>query len=112
VCALLWGVTGVSALVIAAHDHLHHAEVHDHHGDLEAALHGHGHEGVPDHDHELAAPPVASRIAAPGSVHASGSQTLPPTGDRREEILLTAASGERCSSHGAPPFLMFCVLRT
>jgi hypothetical protein len=112
VCSLLWGVTGVSALVVAAHEHFHHAEVHDHHEDLEAALHGHGHEGAPDHDHEVTVPPVASRIAAAGSPHAACLQPSSPSSDQREEISLAATSVESRSIHCPPPFLMFCVLLT
>jgi hypothetical protein len=112
VCALLWGVTGVSALAIAAHEHVHHTEGHDHHEDLEAALHGHAHEGVPDHDHDLTASPIAPRAAAPGSGYASGSQPLIPAPDQPGEGLLTSTSVGWCSSHGAPPFLMFCALLT
>ena len=62
VCSLLWVVSGVSALALTLHEHGHHVEDHDHHDAIQTVLHGHAHESLPDHDHELTAPLMASRM--------------------------------------------------
>ena len=112
ICSLLWAVSGVSVLAIALHEHVHHAEPHDHHGTLQAALHGHAHEGSPDHDHELSAPMNASRSSAVPHPQfmASRAPLLQSSETSRLRAVAASLSGTRI--HGPPSYLIHCVLLT
>jgi hypothetical protein len=112
VCSLLWAVTGVSVLAVALHEHVHHGHHHDHQGVLQTAIHGHAHEGIPDHDHELSAPLSASRFSAVEHSAALASQISVLADHQREESRTTAASMTRSREHGPPKYLMNCVFLT
>jgi len=112
VCSLLWAVTGVSVLAVALHEHFHHAHYHDHHGILQAAIHGHTHEGTPDHGHELTVPLSASRVSAVEHSFGLASQFCVLADQQRDEARTTAASISRSRGHGPPKYLMNCVLLT
>jgi len=112
VCSLLWAVSGVSVLGIALHEHFHHAELHDHHGALQAALHGHAHEGSPVHDHELRVPLSASRSSAAPHPQVVTSRTPLLQGFEASRLRAVAASLSGARNHGPPSYLMHCVLLT
>lgn len=112
ICSLLWAVTGVSVLAVALHEHHHHAEMHDHHEAIEVVLHGHAHEGSPDHDHQLTAPLSVSRSTWYGHSHVMDSHA----GDFDDSEIGPAGSafkGPPERRDFAPPtYLMLCVLLT
>ena len=112
VCSLLWAVSGVSVLGIALHEHIHHAEPHDHHDALQAALHGHAHEGSPDHDHELSAPLNASRSSAAPHLPVIASRAPLLQGSEASPLRAVAASLSGTRDLGPPSYLMHCVLLT
>ena len=112
VCSLLWAVSGVSVLAIALHEHVHHAEPHDHHDALEAALHGHAHEGWPVHDHELSAPLNASRSSAAPHPQFMAPRAPLLQGSEVSPLRAVAASLSGTRIHGPPAYLMHCVLLT
>ena len=112
VCLLLWAVSGVSVLGIALHEHVHHAEPHDHHDALEAALHGHAHESLPDHDHELSAPLNASRSSAAPHPQVMASRAPFLQGSEASRLRAVAASLSGTRNHGPPSYLMHCVFLT
>lgn len=112
ILALLWAGTGVSVLAVALHEILHHADPHDYHDAVRVALHGHAHDGTPDHDHNLTATPGASRgPSAAGPVGASpeGNQA---TVLERQKTQPEAFSSGTCLGYGPPPYLLHCVLLT
>ncbi len=112
VCSLLWVVSGVSVLALALHEHGHHGEAHDHHDAIQAVLHGHAHESLPDHDHEFTAPLSASKTISSGHSHAIASQAY----DLAECVVSSPGAVATCLStprkHGPPSYLMNCVLLT
>ncbi|MEN8164792.1 MAG: hypothetical protein ABFS37_11740 [Acidobacteriota bacterium] len=110
--ALLWAVSGVSVLAVVLHQHSHHSGAHGHHDALEAAVHGHAHEGRPDHDHEFTAPLSASRASSAAQLHLMASQgfSLP---DRETKTVRAAAIAlSRLRVHGPPPYLKNCAFLT
>jgi len=112
VCLLLWVVSGLSVLGIALHEHVHHTEPHDHYDALQAALHGHAHEGSPDHDHELSAPLNASRSSAAPHPQIMASRAPLLQGSETSRLRVVAASLSGTRIHGPPSYLMHCVLLT
>jgi len=112
ICSLLWAVTGVSVLAVALHEHHHHAEMHDHHDAIEVVLHGHAHEGSPDHDHQLTAPLSVSRSTWYGHSHVMDSHA----GDLEDAEIGPGGSCFKGPSEprdlGPPAYLMHCVLLT
>ena len=112
ICLLLWAVTGVSVLAVALHEHHHHTEMHDHHEAIEVVLHGHSHEGSPDHDHELTSLLSVSRTF--WSVNSQALVSLPNDLDDAE-IGPDGSSFNGPSEprdFGPPAYLMHCVLLT
>jgi len=112
VCLLLWVVSGVSVLALTLHEHSHHVEAHDHHDAIQTVLHGHSHEGTPDHDHELTAPPSVSRTF--WSVHSHAVVSLPNDLVDAEVSSVGAMADSLSESRdlGPPAYLMHCVLLT
>lgn len=108
--SLLWSVGGFSALAVVVHEHAHHTETHDHCEDLRAALHGHGHEATPDHDHRLASPPPASRAAAGGSSDALVLQAQALADPLQGDSPLEPRSTRRIREPLPPPYLLYGVL--
>lgn len=110
--ALLWAGTGVSVLAVALHESLHHADPHDHHEAVRVALHGHAHDGTPDHDHDLAAPPGASqRPSAAGPLGASPEDNEVTVSEHQKTQPEDSSSGA-FPRYGPPPYLLHCVLLT
>ena len=110
--ALLWVGTGVSVLAVAVHESLHHADPHDHHEAVRVAFHGHAHDGTPDHDHDVTAPPGASqRPSAAGPLDASpgGNEVTVPERQKAQPEDSSSGAGSR---YGPPPYLLHCVLLT
>jgi hypothetical protein len=66
--SLLWAVTGGSVIASSLHDHCHHPEGHDHQELVQTALHGHSHEGSPEHTHRCTAFASASRAPSAGRI--------------------------------------------
>jgi hypothetical protein len=112
VCSLLWAVCGMSALAVALHEHVDHAEPHDHHDVIRTVLHGHSHEGTPDHDHELSTLVGASRGSATPHNQDPASQS-PDTEHYRGSSLRVGGATEPCAPDvGQPLYVMHCVLLT
>ena len=111
-CSLLWAVTGVSVLAVAYHEHHHHGETPIHQDAIEVVLHGHDHEGSPNHDHELTAPLSASRSS--WSAHADSAVSR--VNDQVDAEAQTARSSTVDHSEprglGPPAFLVPWVLLT
>ena len=55
------GAGRVAVLAVAIHENTHHSEHHDHISAFRTALHGHSHQGTPEHDHEPVAPSAAGK---------------------------------------------------
>ena len=112
VCSLLWAVSGVVVLAVALHEHVHHAEPHDHYDVIRTALHGHAHESSPDHDHELSTLVCTSRGSAAPHIQDTTSQS-PHIGGSCEFSLWVGVSTEPSFLDvGPPPYVMHCVLLT
>jgi hypothetical protein len=93
-------------LAVALHESLHHAEPHDHDAALQAALHGHAHEGTPDHDHEIAMAPSAPRPGPLGcGMLAAALAQRPAQVWEVERTGLPGISTPRERHHGPPPYL-------
>lgn len=110
--ALLWAGTGVSVLLVALHEHSHHADQHDHHEAVQAAMHGHAHEDGPFHHHHLSATPGASRVSTVAQMSdamISGRAILDLDNRRITRADLRFRSSAR---DGTPAFLMHCALLT
>ena len=112
VCSLLWAVTGVSVLAVALHDHHHHAEIHDHHDAIEVVLHGHSHEGSPDHDHELTAPLSAARSHVPVPAGAAVSQLYESVAAQIDGVRVRIGNRLEARDLGPPTFLLLCISLT
>lgn len=99
-------------LMLAAHEHLHHTDTHDHEDAIQTAIHGHAHESSPDHEHEFTAPLSASRVSAASQLAALSIGNDVPADHRQDEshrLAVPAATSPGC---GPPPYLMNCVLLT
>lgn len=112
VCSLLWVVSGVSVLALTLHEHGHHVEAHDHHDAIQTVLHGHAHEGSPDHDHVLTAPLMASRMFSSVHLHAMVSQPNDLVDAAVNSVGALAKSLSDPRDLGPPSYLMHCVLLT
>jgi len=110
ICALLWAVTGVSILAVALHELHHHGETHDHHDPIEVVLHGHAHEGSPDHDHELTAPLSVSRTFWSVHSHVMVSLLNEFVDAEVGSVNAMANSLSEPWDLGPPAYLMNCVL--
>ncbi len=110
--ALLWVVSGVSVLALVLHQHSHHSAFHGHHDALQAAVHGHSHEGSPDHDHEFTVPLGVSRVSSVAHLHVVASEgfALPDCDTRPVRAAATALS--RMLDQRVPPYLENCVFLT
>lgn len=112
VCSLLWAVCGASVLAVSLHEHVYHAEPHDHHDVIRTALHGHDHENSPDHDHELTTLVGFSRNSAAHQNQDTESQ-CPGTERCYESSFRLSGATEPCVRDvGPPPYVMHCVLLT
>lgn len=112
VCSLLWAVCGVSVLAVALHEHVDHAEPHDHDDVIQTVLHGHAHGTLPDHDHELTTLVGFSRYCAAPYFQGTASQS-PGTEHCCEPSLRVGGATESCApDFGRPPYVMHCVLLT
>jgi len=109
---MLWAVSGVSVLAVALDEHCHHSEDHDHHEALQAALHGHSHEGLPDHDHELTAPLSAAKTLSWVHPHAVASQAYELTARVTSVVEAVVPRPSIGHDHGPPSYLMHCAFLT
>jgi hypothetical protein len=75
-------------------------------------LHGHAHEGLPDHDHELTAPLSASRVSSAPQLQTMALQTSPLDVSAACSLRAGSTSQSWMRDHGPPVFLMHCVLLT
>ena len=112
ICSLLWAVTGVSVLAVALHENLHHAEDHNHDNAIEMVLHGHDHEGSPNHDHELTAPLSASRTSWSVHLNSAVSQASDVVDAETRTIRVSVGDDLQSRDLGPPAFLLHCVLLT
>ena len=98
--SLLWGACGVAVLATAAHELRHHSEAHDHGGALQIALHGHAHQGEPDHDHQCAAPVTGSHPASlhPVQIDIAKKVFTPPVDEVRwaRRVIAEMGDGSGC----------------
>jgi hypothetical protein len=112
ICSLLWAVSGVSVSAVALHEHVHHAESHDHHDAIRTALHGHAHESPADHEHDLSMLVSTSRISTAHHVQASASQIPHSEHYSESPIQLGIATEPNVRDVGPPSYVMHCVLLT
>jgi hypothetical protein len=110
VLAVLWTGVGLSVLAISAHEHLHHAEPHDHHAAVEVALHGHAHDGPADHDHDLTGPVQASRDRSTAQLSEASLPKSVVVESELHRLQLEVASSTLMREHGPPAHLLHCVL--
>jgi hypothetical protein len=110
--SLLWCASGAGVLMVAAHEHLHHAETHDHGRAIETAIHGHAHDSTPDHEHEFTAPLGASRTSTATQLPNLCSEYNAASDHARGESHRRLAPAALSREHGPPPYLMHCVLLT
>jgi len=110
--ALLWAVSGVSVLALVLHQHSHHFEVHDHHDALQAAVHGHSHEGSPDHDHEFTVPLSLSWVSSAVHLHVVGSEGFALPDNEPNPVRAAATAPPRMLDQRVPPYLENCVFLT
>jgi hypothetical protein len=109
----LWAVTGVSVLVIAFHEyHHHHADIHDHQDAFDIVLHGHSHEGSPDHDHQITSTFSASRTIWFGHSGITASEAGFLVDDETRRFATTVDIPSEARDLGPPAYLMHCVLLT
>ncbi len=102
--------------VVSAHLLLEDAhEAHGHEADLEASLHGHGHDGAtPSHSHSSIAPQPAARLtpaAAPLAAHPVAMLEAAPTVQLPPGDSTVLGPGVRSSPGRLPPSLLSPILR-
>lgn len=108
--AVVWAASGVPVLAVTLHEQLHHAELHHHRADLHTALHGHAHDGMPDHDHTITAPPSAQRPSLPGGALAAALAACPSPAVDPDMGLAADTLTRGGRRHGPPPYLMHAAL--
>ena len=99
-------------LVVALHEHVHHAASHEHVDAMQVALHGHFHEHSPDHDHELAAHSSVVRIWSSAHSHVMAAQVHDFMGHGTASILPAASGLLKPRDHDPPFHLIHCVFLT
>lgn len=110
VLAVLWTGVGLSVLAVSAHEHLRHAEPHDHHAAVEVALHGHAHDGSPDHDHDLTGPVQASRDRSTVQLAEASLPRGVVVESELHRLQHEDGSSTLTREHGPPVHLLHCVL--